>query len=217
MGIPVSSLITRFRTVCGTDSNDVNFDDTGCLAYLNSAWWALIDTFQFREKEKTQFITTVAGTPLYEVPFPFEAIKHISIEDLNDQSHTLLHYMDPGVYEETFVNNVDNYAKPTDYVRESNGFTLYPTPDLDYPITVKYWTPLIDLVTGTTPPIPQLWHEIIIYEAAIRAIMDLGDVNKAFALGAFKDTLLGRIAPTESKEIKDTRFAALGVMRNDRQ
>lgn len=223
MGFAVNAQIVELRAILGVDANDTSadgefrFDDNGCLLLLNRAWWALMDTFQFREKEKTAQFQTVAGTDLYAVPQPFEGLRQISIEDINDQSHTPLNFMTPVVYESKFVDTVEARDKPSDYVREGNSLRLYPTPDDIYTMTIKYWFPLDDLVENVSPPVPQIWHEIILYGAASRGYMILQDQGRAFSTGAYQDTLLGRINPTEGKEERDTRYAALAVKRNDRQ
>ena len=217
MSFSVNDQITELRSILGVDDGDPGFDDNGCLLLLNRSWWALMDTFQFREKEKTVYFQTVAGVALYAVPAIFEATRYLSIEDINDMSHATLDYMDPVVYESVFVNTSDAWTKPTNYTREDNGMRLYPTPDDIYNMTLKYWFPFSDLAANTTPLIPQIWHEIILYGAASRGYMKIQDHARAFSIGAYQDTLLGRINPTEGKEERDTRYAALAVRRNDRQ
>ena len=217
MPLSTNAMIAELRTNLGVDSSDPGFDDTGCLLLLNLEWWSLIDTFHFREKESTFPITTVAGTISYAVPQPFEATRYISIEDPNDFSHTPLDYMDPVVYESVFVNDSDEWAKPTNYVRINNMMNLWPTPDDVYNLTLYYWTTLSDLSAGTTMPIPQVWSECIVYGATGRGYVRLGDLSKAASMMQFRDAALARINPTQGKEETDTRYAALAVRRNDRQ
>ena len=217
MPFSVNDQITELRRIIGVDDDDDGFTDSGCLLLLNRAWWALMDTFQFREKEKTVYFQTVAGVNLYQVPQPFEATRQISIEDINDMSHMTLDFMTPLVYESVYVNDSNAWAKPTNYTREGDAMRLWPVPDDIYNMTLKYWFPFQDLTSGSTPPVPQIWHEIVLYQAASKAYMMIQDHSRAFSIGSYADTLLARINPTEGKEERDTRNASLAVRRNDRQ
>lgn len=217
MPLSTNAMIAELRTNLGVDSSEPGFDDTGCLLLLNLEWWALTDTFQFREKERTVYFSTIAGEPLYAVPQPFEATRYVSIEDPNDQSHTPLNYMDPVVYESKYVNNSDNWDKPTDYTRENNGMRLFPTPNDIYAMTLKYLTTLDDLTVNTTMIVPQIWGECILYGATAKGYLRLSDHNRAASMFQFRDMALARINPTQGKEETDTRYAALAVRRNDRQ
>ena len=211
MTISVDELRDELRIHLGVDINDLPDADADLLT--NRAYWEIIDKFKFREKEVTQTWQTVIGTRLYAAPSPFEALRQLSIEDLNDQSHTPLKRFTTYEYERDYVNRSDAQDKPIGYVRESNEIRLLPTPDNVYTITMKYWTVLADLSdSNNNPPIPQVWHEVILYGAIWRAYLRLGDLSRGNQFKSQQIALINTITPTEGKEEEDSHTAGVNVI-----
>ena len=214
MSLDLIQLKDELRAHLGVDDNDLPDADADLL--LNRAYWELLDKFPFREKEVSGTFQTVVGTAIYGMPSPFEALRQLSIEDLETGQHTPLKRMTVYEYEKLFVNQTTLQSKPWGYVRESCSAKLYPTPDQIYTLTIKYWTTLADLVNDTdTPPIPQVWHEIILYGGLWRGYVRLGDLSRSAQIEAKQATLINTITPTEGKEEFDSHTAGVEVLGRD--
>ena len=214
MTLDITSLRTELRDHLGVDDNDMPDDEADLI--LNRAYWELLDKFPFREKETSGVFQTVIGTNLYGMPSPFDALRQLSIEDLNTLKHTPLKRMTIYEYEQLFNAQTTTQAKPWGYVREGCAARLFPTPDNIYNITIKYWTVLADLSdSNTTPPIPQVWHEIILYGGLWRAYMKLGDFARCNQTKAHQATLIDTVAPVEAKEEFDSHTAGVEVLGRD--
>lgn len=185
---------------------------------LNRSYWAIAYKTPFREKEISSTFSTVAGTRLYSLPTLFEALRQLSVEDPNDFSHLPIQRTTVYDYEKRYVNDptgVDQ-DKPLWYTREGLGIRLLPTPDKVYTITIKYWSTLADLSsTNITPPIPQVWHEIILFGAIFRGFLRMGDYARAQAAKAHFKELIGELEPVESKEETDTHLGGVDVAWDD--
>jgi hypothetical protein len=214
VSIEIAELRTELREHLGVDETEL--DNTQADLLLNRAYWELLDKFPFREKEVTITFPTVAGTRLYDVPSPFEALRLLSVEDLDDFSHKTLDRMSVLEYEKKYVNQEDSQAKPTHYVREGCAVRLYPTPDDVYTLTMKYWTVLADLSDSNTDPcIPQSWHELILFGGIWRGYLRFGDYQRANNMKAHQVNLINSQVPTESKEEIDSPYAGIEVKMNE--
>lgn len=209
MGLDIAALRTALRKATGTDNSDMPDPDTDL--YLNRAYWELLDKYHFREKEVTVTFATIAGTRLYAVPSPFEALRQLSILDPATSQHNKLDQMTPEEYEKVYNEATTSQKLPERYVREACNVRLWPTPDAVYTVTMKYWTVLADLngVSNTAPPIPQSWHEIILFGGVWRAFVELGDFPRANSVKAHQKALIDSSVPVQAKEEYDTHNAAL--------
>src|SRR5258706_8732138 len=192
-------------------------DKTGCDTYLNRSWWESNEKFKFREKETTGTFPTVVGVKFYQVPFGFESIQHISIEDPDSSQHTPLDRITKDVFEQKYVNRTDAQGKPELYFRESNGIRLWPVPDQIYTLTLSYLSTLADLSgSNATPSIPQAWHEIILFGGVWRAFLGVTrDFEGSQNARAYQTSLIAGIEPTEEKEMIDSHRSGLEVLGRD--
>lgn len=214
MGLTVDTMVTELQEHLGLDSDEL--PTSAALLLLNRSWWDILNRFPLKEKEVEATFPTVAGTNLYELPASFDALRLISIEDLNDESHTPLNRLTRYRYESVFQNTTDAQGKPTDYLREGSCIRLYPTPDDAYTITIGYWSNLDDLVSGSSEPnCPREWHEIVLFGAIYRGFLRLKDYNQANATKAHQASLINSIVPVESKEEGDSHLSGLDVQRED--
>lgn len=189
--------------------------DTAALLYLNQAYWELLDKYPFREKEVRGTWPTVVGTRIYNVPNPFEALKHLAIVNPDSMKHEPLRQLGHDVYEQKYIDTSDNRGVPTHYIRESNQMILWPTPDDVYTIVMRYWTTLDDLSASNDPNMPQSWHELIKYGAIWRAFVDTGDFQRVNAMKKLQENLINSQVPVEAKEEGDNSMAHLEVIRAD--
>ena len=220
MGLDLVSLRRQLRESIGLEGDDTtNLPDldspskTGADTYLNRSYWELLDKFKFREKEVTATFSTVAGTKFYQVPSLFEALQGIAIEDPDTLQHTPLDRMSPDEYEQEFMDTTGDQGKPTGYFREGNGIRLWRTPDKVYELTLHYWTVLSDLSsTNTTSPLPQNWHEVLLFGATWRAMIGVNaDYAGAQAAKANQISLIEGTSQVEEKEQFDSHRAGVEV------
>lgn len=224
MTLNISSLRRQLREHLGLTGDDIDeLPDTdsatvtGADTYLNRSYWELNEKFKFREKESTGTFPTVTGVKFYQVPFLFEALIHLSIEDVNTQQHIPLERITKDVFEQRYVNRVDAEGKPESYFRESNGVRLWPVPDNIYTLTMTYLSTLADLGnSNTTPPLPQAWHEIILFGAVWRACLGVTrDIEGSQTARAYQVSLISGIEPVEEKEMIDSHTSGLEVLGRD--
>lgn len=201
------------RKPIGMDEDDPDMTNDDVDDLLNRAFWEIQDKFPFREKERTGTFVTQAGIRNYEMPKPFEAIKHLSITDLVSGEHTPLDPTTDDWYELNYTDGVNAWGKPEKYLREDCFARLWPTPDKAYTLTLRRLIVLTDLSdTKQTTDIPQVWDEIIGYGGCWRAFIDLGDFARANQVKAHQVTLLNTVTPTEVKEKADYSRAGLEVL-----
>lgn len=210
----VESLQQELLENLGIDSDDMDSDTQKLL--LNRAYWAMLNKFPFRETQTTALFTLTAGVSIYVMPNPFEALRQLSIEDLNDGTHTVLERMTEFFYENTYVNRADQQGKPSHYYREKNAAKVWPTPDAAYPSTLKYTTVLDDLDDPSdVPGVPKNWHEILLFGATWRGFYRIGDIVRGERMKKLDSTLINEAVPTESKEEKDSPYAGVEVLLNE--
>lgn len=221
----LSVLRAQLRRLLGVDADDLpNVTDVsdpdneviGADQFLNEAYWEILDKFPFREKERTGTFPTTAGEKFYQTPSSFEALKLISIEDLETGQHTPLDRMTQRQYETDHIESTDAHSKPTHYLREKNGIRLWPTPDNVYTLTIKYLIELSDLSgDNATPETPRTWVEIVKYGAAWRGHLHFGNDAKAINAKAVWKSLVDSATPVESKEETDTHLGGVEAVGYD--
>lgn len=219
MSLSLVQLENELLAHLGVDVTDFTNGLTDVDLLLNRSWWQVCDEFKFREKEQTLIAPTIVGTPAYTLatltaPLAFDALQSVAIEDPYTFKHDLLDLMDITTYDNTFINQSSMQSKPTNYIRSGATIILYPTPDLAYNITYRYWNVIADIVT-LGPVIPQTWHEIILYGALWRGFIRLGDWNRSDAAQSIQNELIRNTTPVESKELNSVPTAGLSVLGRD--
>ena len=214
MTLVLSDMETEVMEHLGLDATDLTgpWTTDRIDLLINESWGEIQNNYPFKEKETTASFTTTAGAFFYQIPSAFEALRLISIEDLNDFSHKPLNRITVHAYESKYVNITTERDKPTMYVREDKGIRLLPTPDNIYNMKLKYDKILSDLsITNATPDTPQVWHEVIVYGAVWRGFARLGDYARSTASQRIQAMLISKIKPVEAKEERDTHLGGLDV------
>lgn len=213
MTLDLTQLEDGLRNILGVPVTHPKFSTTNLDLYLNRSFWEILDKVEFREKEASGTFPTVASERYYDLPVSFDYLQHLSIVDLVGQ-HTQLIKMTPEEYESSYSEDSANETFPTHYIREGCGIKLWPTPDQVYTIVIKFTINLADLsVTNTNPGVPQVWHEVILFGAAWRAFLELGDFPRYQQYIALHTAKMAEIKPVEYKEEEDNRFAGVQAMR----
>lgn len=211
--LDLTELENSLRNILGVPVTHPKFSTTALDLYLNRSLWDIMDKVEFREREASGTFPTIASTRYYDLPVSFDYLQHLSIVDEVGQ-HIQLIKMTPEEYEDNYNESSSYETFPTHYVREGCGVKLYPTPDQAYTVVIKFTVNLADLsVTNTNPGIPQVWHEIILFGAAWRAFLELGDFPRYQQYMALTTAKMAEIKPVEHKEEEDNRFAGVQAMR----
>ena len=79
-------------------------------------------------------------------------------------------------------------------------------------IRVKYWQTLIDLdESNTEVPLPQAWHEILLYGAVWRLYRRLGSHALGREMRNAQIDLINSTAAVESKEEEDSQMSGVDI------
>lgn len=208
MGLDIQYMREELRNITGMDAEDL--PDSKADVYLNRSYWELLDKYHFREKDVTITFVTVVGQDRYAVPTPFEAVQKIIITDPVTNKLIPLRRITLDTYATDHDLNTTARAQPTEYIREADFIRLEPIPDKIYTITLKYWTTLADLMgVNAVPPIPQSYHEIILFGGAWRTFAGNNDWVRVNEVKKTVKSLLDSAVPVEAKEERDSSRAGL--------
>lgn len=212
--ISVDQMIVKLRRNTGLDINDPDWTIPDLKLVLNQSWWEILNKFDFREKEASYTITTIAGDYTYSVDNLQEAFLSAAITNPITQQSTKLDPMSIAFFQENFNDNaiidIQYQSQPALYYRSNADLVIYPVPDQAYTISVQMLLSLADLATGNYPDIPREWDEIILYGAVWRVFLETGDTLRADYYVNHQARLINNTVPVQSKEESDyTRTAKL--------
>jgi hypothetical protein len=209
MGLSVDQIDAELVELLGIDDDDAT--PTRRMLWINRSFWEITAKFEFREKEGTTSFLTVAGTNSYNMPVDSEALQSVAITQ-SDASNTTLTRISKETYQNTYTSDYNLRGIPIHYYREGSKIIFSPVPDDIYNIEIKYLKTLADLVDGGSVVLPQEWHELILFGAAYRGFLVLNDKVSAEFYRNQQANLTASTIPTEAKEEKDSRFAAVDVV-----
>lgn len=207
--IDVDTMIKEVRLHTGVDEGDADWGNADILLLLNRSLWFILNRFEFREKETTTQLTTIADTYSYEVDVDFEAMVGAAILDSNGQSDKLERIAEADWQHEY---NTNSSGIPQFYFRKSDNIILFPTPDDVYTINVSHLITLDDLISGNVPPIPREWHELIMLGGIERAYLRLGDLDRSNLINARLLTMIDSTVPVQAKEEEDSQLAGINII-----
>lgn len=217
MGMTLQQIRDSLRRHTGTDVNDL--DDDVADELISRTYEELSDKYPFREKDfRLDFDTSLDPVLVvryqnkYTFPANFVAVRVVSVTDENGKKHKL-ERMTLARLEE--VTNTQDYADaiPTHYVRDNGCLILWPRPDQEYSITVRYEKSLSDLIDADDEPdLPRSWHEIILLGSVWRAYLEFGDNNRAQIYKDQQVALIRSSVPVEAKEEFDATKSGVEVL-----
>lgn len=211
MPLSLQQLRDDLRIHLGVD--DIELPNISADLLLNRSWWKVSDNYKFKEKEVTTTIPTIIGTDNYALPADIENIENVQIKDLNSLEWSPLTYRDETRFQADVTDNVSSRAIPEFYTNRGGRLTIQPAPDAVYSIRVHYVGRLADLVAAGAP-IPQAWHEAILYGAIWRGFAQFGDYNRSSQAKATQYELLNTQEPVRERELKaDTQHAGVQILR----
>lgn len=224
MSLTLVQLRSMLRSMTGHDSTTLPDSDgvdpsgevvIGINTFMNMAWWNMINVLELREKEVSGSQNTVDGTEFYSISSIIESVRKISYVDPDTFKRVVLEQRDIKWLRTQQSTDELERGKPLIYVRENDGFYIWPVPDDIYSLTIDYLSPLTDdVTTGITAP--RETGEIIKYGAAWRIFSDVNqNVQKASFYKGLEKNLLDAYTPVKAKEEDDNPLAGLEVLGRD--
>jgi hypothetical protein len=130
--------------------------------WLNQAQRRMVIETEIRTQEEAFSVSTVTGTATYELPTNFARL----IDFFNEENHELLTPLD--------IREFDGLPKsegtPYAYTVIGNKLTLYPTPSVTVPLTLRYWRLPAEMVQASdTPEVPYQYQELLLAWALKKA------------------------------------------------
>lgn len=208
MSYTLALLREDLRTHLGMDINDL--PDAAADRLLNRSYWNLQSKLRFPMQESELTFPTVADYDTYDLVLDEEGIQRITI-------------FDPALERELFLVKVDDWnmfplydatltGQPTHYSRRADSIILWPMPDDDYTMRVKYRMTLADISTNG-PEVPQEWHEVILMGAIYRGFFSRGDTNRGQKFRTEWSLLVNNLDTTEEKEKEDNHYSGMRVIK----
>jgi hypothetical protein len=151
---------------------------------------ALKYNFDYLYTETT--VTTSQSTATYNLPTDYLGHEVIKLNDKKLSRFTrrefdLVEGIDDDVSTANsylFTESTTEEGTPDYYIDKGMQFDLYPVPDGEYTITIKYYSQPVDFDEGTDEDYISRFHfEAIIFGAALRGAMFLDDKEKQSAYG----------------------------------
>lgn len=208
MSLSLILLREDLRTHLGMDDDDLPNADADRL--LNRAWWSLGSQLRFSSKDATHSFTTVAGTEEYPIPTDSDAIQKVVIkETTEDEWSPVINIADWNMFE---LEAESPQQQPTHFSRRGPNFVLWPTPDQEYDVRVKYLRTLAD-IQASGPEAPQEWHEVILWGAVSRGFYSIGDWTRGQQAQAQQSLMIASLDTQETKDHEDRVFSGLRVYR----
>lgn len=215
-GIDVNTMITELRVHIG-NITDQELSDPAALLLLNRSWWEFQNKTPLREQEKTVEFDISSASNFFEMPEPFEAIRLITVIDPDTEEQFVLERMSQEFFNENFIDNVDLRARPTHYLREDQGFKVYPHPDRVYRVKMLRSITLSDLVADGELIVPDFWHEVILFGGVYRGFLRFNDHIRGEFFRAQQADIMNTAMPTEGQEEQDSQLAGLRIVGYDRE
>lgn len=208
MSLSLAILRDELRNYLG--QNSTQLDDTSADRLLNLSWWAISAQLRFNEREATDSFTTTAGTDEYDIPVDTSAIQRVTIQGPDDTDWTPLIKIDDWNMFEKKDDEEQDY--PTHYSRRNDKFILWPNPNDEYDVRVKYLRTLDD-IQSSGPDAPQEWHEVILWGAVARGFFAVGDWTRGNQAQQQQATYISQLDTQETKDREDRSMSGLKVLR----
>jgi hypothetical protein len=209
MSYTLGLLRADLRTALGVDNQELT--DAAADRLLNRSWWEMQSIVRFSEGEGESSFLTVDGTREYNMPTSdIMAVQSVILQHPEESDYTRLIRIDD--WNMFPLRDDSRTGRPTHYSRRDDKFILFPNPDREYQVRVKYRKTLEDIsVLG--PEIPQEWHEVILWGAVSRGFDLFGDVNRATVYRNKQALSFQLLESQETKELEDLRYSGVTILR----
>ena len=208
MSLSLAILREDLRSHLGQDSTDL--PDAQADRLLNRSWWAIASQLRFNEKDAETSFITVPGTQTYSIPPDSDAIQRVVIQGADDSGvDPLIKISDWNMFA---LKDDEDTERPTHYSRRDGEFILYPIPDAEYTVYVKYLRTLAD-IESSGPDAPQEWHEVVLWGAVSRGFFIRGDWNRGNLAQNQQALYLQSLSTQNERETVDRPYSGMKVLR----
>ena len=209
MSLSLTLLRADLRTHLGMDDTDL--PDAEADRMLNRSWWAVSSQLRFDEKDAVHSFLTVAGTSTYSVPTDYEALQKVILQYPGDAEwEPLTKIADWNMF--SLSANTQDTERPTHYSIRAGQLVLWPTPDDEYSVALKYLKTLDD-IQSSGPEAPQEWHEVVLWGAISRGFFARGDWNRGTAAQNQQAIYMQAIDTPEDRSQEDRVYSGMKVIR----
>jgi hypothetical protein len=178
-----------------------------------------MNKFRFRETECTAESTLTIGDNFLSLPIAphlFEALRKISVQNPDTLEWDTIKRRSLDLHESNASDDIEDRGCPIWYTRDQNGIRLQSEGgngvDKAYKIRIKYWVTLEDIdETNTEVPLPQAWHEILLFGGVWRLYRRLGNHSLGREMRNAQIDLINSTAAVESKEEEDSPLAGVDL------
>jgi hypothetical protein len=177
---------------------------------LNRTWWALASQLRFNERDAEDSFTTTADTESYTLPVDSDAVQRVVIQDTDSSDWIALKRIDDWTMFP--LKDTTDTAIPSHYSRRGDDFILWPIPDDEYDVRVKYLRTLDD-IQASGPDAPQEWHEVILWGAIARGFFADGDWDRGTKAQAQQALYIQSLDTEEVRETEDRVYSGVRVLR----
>lgn len=148
------------------------FTSTRLNQYLNDALGELSARVQYYGEEQEQQSATISGSAKYLFPTGTTKIRSVYLTE----THQELGLIDLRDMDRSGTTSGTPYA----YALDGNGIRVFPTPDAQYGMNIRYWKVLTPLSYDTdTPTIPARYHRSLCDYAIARCFESEDDIQQA--------------------------------------
>lgn len=179
-----SDFVTMARLALGGETTEA-LSDALILRFVNQAYLEVCSKYPFPELSTSTTVTTADGTAAYETT----ATDILQVTELIDSTnYVTLYPINESKYDQLTQGDSSSTSTPIYWYISGVGsnsrleFTLFPTPDGVYTVTIKYDKVPSELVlspTATSPIISAVWDDSILGRAIYRGWKHLGDEQRA--------------------------------------
>ncbi len=221
--LTASDMIDIVRDSLGGETSET-ISDTRILRFINQSYLELCSFYHFDQLGTSTTVTTSSGTATYEL----SVSNILKITDVVDDTNNFkLYTMNDRQYEMYTQGSASSTTGAPVYwfidgVGSNNrwNLTFYPTPAGTYTLNVNYTkqpTELTSSPTATSPIIPEVWDDSIIYRAVARGWLSLGepDMAKTYREEARYNDMSAIRSTYHASELPDSPGSIIGrALRN---
>ena len=191
--------------------DETDLPNTDADRLLNRSWWAMSSQLRFSEKDGTYNFSTVAETNAYALPTDSDAIQKVVLRFAEgDPWEPLIKISDWNMF--SLSADTKDEGVPTHYARRGDNFILWPVPDDEYSVSVKYLKTLAD-IQSSGPEAPQEWHEVVLWGAISRGFFARGDWARGTSAQNQQAIYLQALDTEEDREQEDRIYAGVRPLR----
>lgn len=166
--------------------------------WINESYLDLVASLRLAELQGSLTLSLVSGQALYLLPAGVDTILGLAVVDSSlPEGGVPLSKTDQSAYREW--ENAS--GRPRRFFRLGQMLVVYPTPDKAYTAALDFRIGVTELSLDTHVPIlAKHWHEVLGWGARVKALLSLGEYDKALVAENYFNKLVERRKDREADE-----------------